>query len=122
MNEKTAAPAINYDQTAQMQQLLPLLLLTKNENTGSSSNSNLLLILLAANPNMMNNDPNAILPLLLLGDGSLDTTALFLVSTLMQNQAQLWVSDYTTQLKLNLKTILIIVNNNDLKQNFSSIL
>ena len=105
-----------------MQQLLPLLLLTQNEKTGSSSNSNLLLILLAANPNMMNNDPNAILPLLLLADGSLDTTALFLVSTLMQNQAQQWVSNYITQLKLYLKTILIsliIINfNKILSSNF----
>ena len=71
----------NANQANQMNMLLPLLLLDEDD-AKSADNKNLLIMMMMQNGDMR--DTQAILPLLLLGDGDLDFKSFFLYSNMLK--------------------------------------
>ena len=81
--------SMGVSQTDPMANLLPMMLLmddddsTTTTTTTDNDNSDALMMMMMLNPDALN-DPNMMMPMLLLGDGSLDMKSMFLMTSMMQ--------------------------------------
>ena len=91
----------NPNQANQMDMMLPLLLLGKDDNK-TSENTDMLMLMMMQGQNM--GDMNAIMPLLLLGDDSLDFKSLFLLTNMMNQDC-----DHETDSMMNMLLPLLMM-------------
>ena len=84
----------NPSQQGQMNMILPLLLLKDGDNK-TSDNSDMLMMMMMQGQNM--NDMGSILPLMMLGDDSLDFKSLFLMTNMMKQDC-----DHNTDQQMNM--------------------